>query len=327
MTNLKKIIFVNIILTFLLYLCCDYYVYNKWKKISISQKTYIYENLNFVNDIFIFPISNFSRAIKLADEEKGKSERIFFRKTIFDETAYKKKPILLYGCSFTFGSGLNDNQTLSFKLQKETNRIVYNKGLAGYGIQHMLYHVQYQLENLLNKKKLEEPEFVIYTFIDDHIFRLYKPNDFFDKYAMFYKYDKKNTRLIPISDFDFLFWSSHILRNLYFINTDKTFKYNDGIILLDENKKNFLLKHFVETNKELKEICPNTNFVIFVYNGDYLIKQIEKDLISNKIQIVYLSELTNIDFSKDKYKISDGQHPSEAAWDIIVPLLANKLKL
>lgn len=80
MTNLKKIIFVNIILTFLLYLCCDYYVYNKWKKISISQKTYIYENLNFVNDIFIFPISNFSRAIKLADEEKGKSERIFLEK-------------------------------------------------------------------------------------------------------------------------------------------------------------------------------------------------------------------------------------------------------
>ena len=96
-------------------------------------------------------------------------------------------------------------------------------------------------------------------------------------------------------------------------------EYNDDV-------KQFTLLHFTESHKLIKELFPNAQFIIFVYEGDNYIKPIQKELENNGISIIYLSDLSDIDFSQDKYKV-DGQHPNGKAWNIIVPLLAKKLNL
>lgn len=237
-----------------------------------------------------------------------------------------KKSVILYGDSFTFGSGLSDNQTFSYKLQNYTQRLVYNRGLAGYGIQHMLYLVLNNIEIMKQDKNFIEPEYVIYTFIEDHIHRICKSNDFFDRYLMYYKYNKDKTSLVQFSDFDLLYWHSYILRSLYYNNYNSSLEYGENVIILSDDDLNYILEHFLLANYNIKKAFNNSKFVIFVYQGDYVIKQIESRLKEQNIQVVYLSELSEINFQQDKYRL-DEQHPTEEAWEIIVPLLAKKLEL
>ena len=86
-------------------------------------------------------------------------------KRSFDEKSAKS--ILLLGCSFTYGAGLEPEQTFSYYLSKQTGRTVYNLGISGGSIQQALY--------LTGKedfgKKYPNVDLVIYTFISDHLNR------------------------------------------------------------------------------------------------------------------------------------------------------------
>lgn len=96
-----------------------------------------------------------------------KNEEWFFRSP--SDLLYKNRPIILFGCSFTYGQNLEQNQTMSYKLSQYTNRAVINRAHSGWGIQHMLW----QLKNDKELTKIPNPEYIIYTFIPDHIGRLY----------------------------------------------------------------------------------------------------------------------------------------------------------
>ncbi|MBL4845691.1 MAG: hypothetical protein JKY65_09205 [Planctomycetes bacterium] len=51
--------------------------------------------------------------------------------------------LLLFGCSWTFGAGLNDTETIGAHLAKRVNNsVVYNYGCQGYGLQHVYAKIQ-----------------------------------------------------------------------------------------------------------------------------------------------------------------------------------------
>ena len=114
----------------------------------------------------------------------------------------------MLGCSYAWSTGLKDNETFQYLLEKYTGRKVFNRAIRGYGIQHALYYLKHNIELLKNQNDYTTPKYVIYTFIEDHIFRLLKPNDFFDIYLMFYKYDKNKNELVENKDKDILYWHS-----------------------------------------------------------------------------------------------------------------------
>lgn len=324
MKKFIKLILINLIILGCLLTTLEYIVYKQWLKSEIANYLYINKK-GFIFNSFVLPVKNFEKAIKLANENKWYGSRVNFRTTIplsspSTHNTHKLSSILLYGCSYTWGSGLEEHETFSYKLQKYTNRLVYNRGLAGYGVQHMLYHIQYLLKDFSSTNNFIKPNIVIYTFIEDHIYRLYKPNDYFDIFLMYYKYDKNRNRIKKINDFDIWFWHSYILRSLFIK------KYNKDIIINEESKQ-FLLSHFIEAKLELNKVLGNTKFVIFVYDGDNIIKSIEPELNKYDINIIYLSNLSNIDFTKKEYRLINDFHPNEKAWDVIVPLLAKKLNL
>ena len=175
----------------------------------------------------------------------------------------------------------------------------------------MLYQLE---ENLL---PVENPSFIIYVFIEDHINRLYRSCDFLDKYLMFYKHSDEKGTLKKYTDFDMLYWHSYFLRLLYYK------LYSFGKLSSPDTQNKFLLDHFLQANKHIKK---DTKFVIFVFDGEKRIKSIEKSLLDNGISIVYLSDLSSIDFNEPKYKV-DANHPNALVWEIITPLLIEKLKL
>ena len=79
---------------------------------------------------------------------------------------HTKKPILLFGCSFTHGGVfLNNQQTVSHNLSLLTARNVYNFAMCGCGMQHMLYIIKNRLGQYLSKDI--EPEYAIYFYMHE----------------------------------------------------------------------------------------------------------------------------------------------------------------
>ena len=226
----------------------------------------------------------------------------------------KKLPIVLFGCSYTYGWNLDNNQTFSYKLYKKTGRTVFNFGIVGAGVQQTLFMLQ---NNIL--KCIPQPEYVIYTFICDHINRM-NVCFYFDEYGVIYYKYNKNKDLVLMSDLDLYYWHSYILRRIY------NLLYEKKLLMYKRDNNEFLLKHFLAVNNEIKKSSNNTKFVLFVYDGDSIIENIEEELKKNGIIVIYLSQLSKENFSDKKYMVDDS-HPSEKAWDIIVPLLIKKLNI
>lgn len=321
----KKILFFNAIVFVFLYVIAEYTVFSLNLKNEIEHNSSVV-NVNFFN-AFVSPIAKFKKDIKRAEIHENTDSRISFRKTIFHHYDKNKNSILLYGCSFTYGVGLLPDENFSGQLLKNTNRLVYNRGISGYGIQHSLYHIENVLKELLDKNvsdKRPYPKQVIYTFIEDHVLRLYCPNDFFDSWLMFYKYSTNN-KLVELKEYDMWFWHSYILRNFYF---KKYHNSNLKKIVSDFDRKKLLADILIQMQKSLETQIKDVEFTIFVFDGDKYVKEIENRLIEAKINVVYLSELSEIDFSDAKYCLSkEDLHPNALAWEIITPLLVKKLNL
>ncbi len=137
MNKIFKILLLNCFFIFLLFQIFEFFEYKAHYLVEY-QKGWNMEKNSFFNNLFIFPLHNFDNALKNAIKGTPVGNRIHFRIDSVD-VKNTKSPVILFGCSFTFGAGLNDNETFSYKLSKYTGRNVYNRGLSGYGVQHMLY--------------------------------------------------------------------------------------------------------------------------------------------------------------------------------------------
>lgn len=82
-----------------------------------------------------------------------------------------QSPVLFFGCSFTFGHGLNDDETLPAFLHasnpEQWNAI--NMGYDGYGVHQTLAMLETQMEKDLLREQI--PKAAFYTAITDHVFR------------------------------------------------------------------------------------------------------------------------------------------------------------
>ena len=76
---------------------------------------------------------------------------------------------LLAGCSYMFGYGVDDRQTLAFALDSISGLKPYNYAIAGQGPQHLLTKLK---TNTLQAQIKESNGRLIFLFIDDHLPRL-----------------------------------------------------------------------------------------------------------------------------------------------------------
>jgi hypothetical protein len=124
-------------------------------------------------------------AFKLAAESRIKSRHMHDDETVFemsvttDSLGRRTIPIAaqehaddfvaFFGGSFTFGEGVNDNETLPYfvnSLLPEYN--VYNYGVTAYGPQHLLALIQ---GRPLRKEIDGSKGIAVYVYIDDHVRR------------------------------------------------------------------------------------------------------------------------------------------------------------
>lgn len=237
---------------------------------------------------------------------------------------YNKKPIVIFGCSYAYGFSLNNEQTFSYKLSKLAKVPVYNRAWTGWSIQHMLY--QTKLDELY--KQIPEPEYVIYVYINDHIRRLYlltfsSWNILADEQNLRYK--EKNGQLVEIKN------NNPILRQikrLYIVNKIHHI-YVKNFILRKNNKKNcykFAIKHFKESKKEMQKHWKNTKYVVFFYEDGKENNYLKLYLKNLGFIIINKSDLTDEDLNSSKYLLKN-HHPNENAWNLLTPLIIEKLNI
>lgn len=231
-----------------------------------------------------------------------------------------KAPIIWFGCSYAEGAGLEDTKTPCRKISQLTNRSCINKSKGATGTQF----VYYQLINGNIKEEVPEADFVIYTFIYNHINRLYncQINPLIDTFNIRYRY--KNGKLEEIKPFFRPIYSSFLVKQILKGITN---------IKIKKEETNFRLfnKLMREISKLVKAEYPNAKFIMLEFpdkSFNELPRHEIHKLESYGIEVVKVTDLTkNINIYDDKYWLEDTIHPSDKLWDIILPELKTRYSM
>lgn len=296
MKNFIKILFINI------FLICTIILTVEIICICKTYKVQNWENFKFKTHI--------QNIIKSYTDHKYFQEYEFRSATIGDNN---KKPIAIMGCSYVYGLGLQDNETISYTLSKITNRTTYNLGVMATSPREILYILR---NDTLRKKLFNNQnnfEYIIYPYISDHRYRLYtdiKPYT----YSPYFKETKNGLKFYE---------KNKIIGNSYIYKKFLHLKYAN---INDTEAFRLFCVYMKEINKEVKKHFPNTKFVILVYE-DYL-NENWNSLKEYGIVIIKVKDMLDIDVKSPEYTISPTDvHPNKKVWEIIVPGLAKELEL
>lgn len=244
---------------------------------------------------------------------------------------FKKKPILLFGCSVTYGNKLSDEENFSGQLSKITKRPVYNLAYDGWTISHMLR----QLEKNENIKNLN-PEYIIYTYISDQRRRLFFYQGWVNDTELYlrYTYNKNNELIANEKNYPF-YYRLQIVKNIqHLIERNK--------INNEEYASNFMLDIFKRSSKIMKERYPNAKLIMLIYHdydceyGDnieisntnaYFSDKEYKKLTEMGFDLINMEEFANKVYCTPEYRLDDKHHPSENMWKDFIPLLVKKYKM
>lgn len=320
---MKKVLLIigfNLLILFSLLAISEFIFYEK------SKEQYI----TVLNRAGIKELPNFKYSIKMQtfDEKYENFRKYLIRKPSGEN--FTKKSIILFGCSFIFGVGLNSDETIAVKLSEETKRPVYNRGIPGSGVQHMYY--QLDRDDFYDEIK-KEPEFIIYNLIYQyHYERLFMYTFHLYENDLYLQYDKKDGNI---------YRRKNVLPN--YINGLYTVRYIHSII----NKQKFHETQIGEDYmflmlKKSKEIAqkkwPNVRFIVLNFEVENekngvpfvltLVDNFAKRLKDDGFEVYSMKEITGIDYAEPDYRISvTDDHPKAEYWKNAVPKLAKKLGL
>ncbi len=304
------IILLNIIFIVAGLIIFDYCFYTYF--VSYERKDLSYNVQKYINS---------HKILSFDDVYKSKKAAGFFRDRIV-KTSFPKAPVLIFGGSFGYGFLLDKEQSFSYKLSKLTNTSVYNRSIPSYGIQIVPYMLEkYNLE----KEITPNPKYIIYVFIDNHIFRLYRKIMAANEAYLDIRYKKTKTGLELVKPlyfpyrFSFIRFLEDRIRWELYQNSDV------------DNNFDFMKLHFLLMKSVIKKKFPNSKLVILKYHDTYdkriLKNRRWKELEKEGIIVIDSNKLTGKDLCAKEFKSSDNIHPNEKAWDLIVPALVKKLEL
>lgn len=246
-----------------------------------------------------------------------------FRKPIIpQENSSSGLPIILLGCSFAYGEGLNEDENFSGVLSKFTKRAIYNLARGGHSQKTSLYILRENFNNTNEDilKNNNQVEYVIYTYIDNHLRRLYVNVAFSP--VPDYKIVKENNNL------HLKYKKNYFYKNLYLYKNLTEFIYKIKMKQDANNVFNIFCLYIKEINNEIKtKFNANgheTQLVILVYQNNGIE---DWDILRKEgIIVIDINELLGFDINQDEYQLSDF-HPNAKAWEVITPELIKKLNL
>lgn len=231
---------------------------------------------------------------------------------------------LFFGCSYTFGEGVEDNETAASLFQQATRNEYksLNFGVEGYG-PHQTLAI---LENELEKEALEnhKPKIAVYQMIPDHIFRLKRISgwDYFGP-----KYE-----LINDSDVQYQgsFNSNFVGRSKVLLNKSYLFK---NLTLGNRTYDTIdieLLGSVIKKSATLFEARYGGDFYVILWQerlGEKdLYQQIHKQLTDLGIKVIEIKNILPTFYpNSPTYIIEKDFHPNKNAHSLVAQYLADSL--
>lgn len=229
-----------------------------------------------------------------------------------------------FGCSMTFGEGVQSNETTSFYFGNENKKYMpYNLAFSGYGPSQMFARLHSnQLEPIVKQKS----GLAFFVYIPDHINRANNTMTYFGynggnvpnivkknkKYELNGIFNRKNRLKTILFSF---FLKSNILK---FFQVGYPFKMN-------ENHVQYTVD-IIESSKQIyQQQFPNSEFYTIIYptksNQTEFIKRLKK------VGIKVLDYSLLFDPFDSKYAIPFDEHPTHLANQIIAQKIKKDLKL
>ena len=234
--------------------------------------------------------------------------------------------ILFFGDSFTFGEGVEDNETLPYLVGELSKAQVYNFGFHGYGPHQMLAAIE---QGMLDKIVDCQPSLIIYEAIIGDIYRAAgrAPWDRHGpKYAI-----AANGGVKYQGHFDDNFTKSKAIALIkeqveksYFYK--KFFKYK---ALIDEEDIKLFIEIINASYNQLREKYPNADFQVLFWDNypeNKLYKQVIAGLRAKSFQLDLISQiLPNFWDNQSRYQIPGEQHPNALANQYIAEYVVSEI--
>lgn len=240
----------------------------------------------------------------------------------------KASSIVFFGCSFTFGLGLEDNQSLPYIIGSKVRDSykAYNFGFSGYGTQQMLS----ALENNLTDSVIKfPPRYIIYTVMPDHISRAINLHDWNlndPKYVLTSNGDVKcvGTFINP---------TEGGIRELMFLKFRESYVYKKLIMkqYVDVNDINLFIKMVKKSELLIKAKYPTAEFIVLYWNINYqesLGQEIVRLLKEEKITTLQVKDILpdwNNNYKKYQLYFPYDQHPNYIANKIISDYIIDRI--
>ncbi len=316
------IVIINIIFLAVLFFAFDYSVYRQACKEFHEQhpndKSELKYSYKTVISDYLYDLEHFFNG-------KG-----MYLGRLPDGLEYKDKPaIVVFGCSYAFGQYLNPNQTFSYKLAHQLKRPVYNRGAVGWSTQHMYYQT---LSDAFYNDIPKNTDTVIYVMIGDHLRRSQIEHFFItDKWAYLH-YTLKNDEFIQDNYNSKLanFFRALYIRKRYNHVLAQKYQTNDMKYVRKAHK--IVAKFIIKSKHNMEDrLGKKLNFYVLYYEpGDWKVSfrgELSVLLMKEGIKTISTTDLTDEDLFSKEYMMHENWHPQEKAWNLLTPLIIEKLQL
>ena len=228
------------------------------------------------------------------------------------------KAVFFFGCSFTFGVGLNDDETVPYLVADKSNGkyVTYNFAFGGYGPHHMLAAFENRLENKVATRK---PEYIIYQALLDHVKRSAGKVPYFyssPRYVLNQYGDVVFTGRFGDGIIRKALWSlkkSHILEHTLFNSSITTDDIDLFVAIIDN------AKHIVESR------YPGSEFHVLYWDRPLDSKNIDvlRKLHDKTINVHLISRILKDEMCK--YTIPRDGHPNAYANKLIAEYVTKNI--
>ena len=233
------------------------------------------------------------------------------------------KFILFFGCSFTFGEGVQNDETLPFFVSQFASRYrPYNYGMNGYGTQQMLAKLQ---EGGIKREIAEKQGILVYVFIDDHIHRVIgsqKIVQAWGKNMPYYVLDS-NGNLERRGNFTtgrpaLALW--YRLLGKSEIATYFNFGFSYGV---DEDDLKLTARIVEDSRNAFSKLFESDDFYVVLYPGSKIGKRLFPHFKRARVKYLDYSEL--FDPTREDLQIEGDAHPTPKAYRWLADQLTQDL--
>jgi hypothetical protein len=207
--------------------------------------------------------------------------------------------VMVTGCSFAFGYGLPEHQTLSYYLDSLSGKRGYNYAVAGHGTQQTLAILQ---SRNIQQEISEANGVLIHLFIDDHIPRLIGSRRLIKLWAQNFPYYYLNDNELKR---DGSFWTGrHLLTRFYRAISQSAFIDLFDIDIpwrISDRHIDLFGAVMAESKSAFLEQFPNGRMLVVIGPNSKLASRAVQELDAGGIEFLDLSEL--LDKDEKRYKI------------------------